>query len=94
MNKVLNITLVVLASIFLLAVSAQSLYVEEEQAHLQDLDLPARVVDEQDSFAEKETLAEINDLPLKDNPDIYLSDDPDSIVTMYLTTLVSANWCC
>lgn len=85
MNKVLNITLVVLASIFLLAVSAQSLYVEEEQAHLQDLDLPARVVDEQDSFAEKETLAEINDLPLKDNPDIYLSDDPDSIVTMYLT---------
>ena len=32
-----------------------------------------------------ENLPNIDDLPLKDNPNIYKYDDPGSVVTMYLT---------
>src|SRR6185369_10578656 len=32
-----------------------------------------------------ESLPNIDDLPLQDNPNVYQYDDPDSVVTMYVT---------
>ncbi len=85
MKKIFNIILAVLAGLFLLAVSAQSLVVPEERE--EELDLSALVL-EAERFVEKEINAGIDDFPIIDNMDLYRYDDPASVITLYVTVKV------
>jgi len=85
MKKFFNIILAVLAGLFLLAVSAQSLVVPEERE--EELDLSALVL-EAERFVEKEINAGIDEFPIQDNMDLYRYDDPASVVTLYVTVRV------
>ncbi|MCX6060100.1 MAG: CotH kinase family protein [Chloroflexi bacterium] len=82
MIKILKLILITFGGLLLLFTSLQSLSVESSigkpvQPTTQVLPSPTPL-----SF---EKLPNIDDLPLRDNPDIYKSDDPGSVVTMYVT---------
>ncbi len=82
MIKILKLILITFGGLLLLFTSLQSLSVESSiskpvQPTTQVLPSPTPL-----SF---EKLPNIDDLPLRDNLDIYKDDDPGSVVTMYVT---------
>ncbi|HOJ00802.1 MAG TPA: CotH kinase family protein [Anaerolineaceae bacterium] len=83
MKKIFRSLLVIIGILAALLISFQSL-----EANLEEPEVEIDIQDELNIDREQiviEQPTEINDLPLKDNPDIYLNDDPDSIVYMYVT---------
>ena len=82
MLKIFKITLITLGGFFLLFASLQSLSVESS---LSNPPQPATQVLPSPTPLSFEEVPNIDDLPLQDNPDVYQDDDPDSVVTMYVT---------
>jgi spore coat protein H len=92
MMKVLRLVLAVIAGLFLLGVTLDSLVAESNggESGLNDLqkklqkEVPSSLLQAEDQTVPKIT-ENINDLPLRDNAAIYANEDPGSVVTMYLT---------
>ncbi len=92
MMKVLRIVLAVIAGIFLLIVTFDSLLAEGNggKSGLSDLqkkmqkEVPVSLLHAEDQTVPKIT-ENLNELPLRDNVAVYANDDPGSVVTMYLT---------
>ncbi len=92
MMKLLRIVLAVIVGVFLLGVTLDSLIAEGNggESSLTDLqkklqkEIPSSLLQTEEQTVPKIT-ENINELPLRDNPAIYAEDDPDSVVTMYLT---------
>ncbi|MEA3350792.1 MAG: CotH kinase family protein, partial [Chloroflexota bacterium] len=82
MKKAINIILVIIAVILLVVASIQSLAASEENEEQIDL---SELINTPQSSVEKDLPPDINDLPLRDNMDLYQYDAPDSVVTMYVT---------
>lgn len=82
MKKIFTFVFIVIAGLFLIMASLQSLakiYRIENRTNLETPDSTPR------STVEFEEIVDINDLPFADNMDLYQEDDPGSIVYMYLT---------
>ncbi len=74
-----------MGAIVLLVLSVQSLqYLQEPNSDPAEVDLDS-LIEAEFSTVEKEPLISINDIPLQDNMNIYQYDDPDSVITMYVT---------
>ena len=85
MKKILKLTLIVFGGLILLFASVEALSVENSlgksaQPTTQALpsSTPLSLEDADDN----------DDLALQDNPAVYKDDDPDSVVTMYLTVRI------
>ena len=85
MKKIINIVLISMGALVLLVLSVQSLqYLQEPNSDPAEVDLDS-LIEAEFSTVEKEPLISINDIPLQDNMNIYQYDDPDSVITMYVT---------
>lgn len=74
-----------MGALVLLVLSVQSLqYLQEPNSDPAEVDLDS-LIEAEFSTVEKEPLISINDIPLQDNMNIYQYDDPDSVITMYVT---------
>jgi len=82
MVKMFRIIAIVGTGLFLIVISMQSLSlvapVAEKKDSLETASIPFHEV-------LKESVADINQQPLRDNIDLYQGDDPASVVTIYLT---------
>ena len=91
MSKAIRLILLVVATIFLVLVSLQSLAVATKGSHA-DMATVANKLNKVIPGSAANTsndvpkiISQLDDLPLVDNQDIYAEDDPGSLVTMYLT---------
>lgn len=82
MIKILKLILVMVGGLFLLFASLQALSVEGSLASPVQQPTPVPPSPTPLSF---EDVPNIDDLPLRDNPNMYQDDDPGSVVTMYVT---------
>lgn len=82
MLKILKITFSVFGGLLLLLASLQALSVENSMGKSIQPTIQAPPSPTPISI---EDLPNIDDLPLRDNPNIYQYDDPGSVVTMYVT---------
>lgn len=93
MSKVIRSIFAVLAIIFMLGVSANSLANPDQVSSTQVKDIQKKLNQEAPSsgvvVASNESvtkvITDINKVPLQDNLEVYQDDDPGSMVTMYLT---------
>jgi hypothetical protein len=91
MSKIIRSIFVVLAVVFLFVVSLSSAANSNQKSGpgLNEIhkklnqEVPGGVVVSNDSITK--VIADINKVPLQDNPDVYQYDDPGSVVTMYVT---------
>ena len=81
MRKTLKIILIIFVITFLGIVSLQS--VSNTQEVPEQLNIQTLVANPQE--IEKSSILDINDLPIKDNPDVYQYDQPGSVEYMYVT---------
>lgn len=85
MKKIFNIVLIGISILILVVLSLQSLqYLQESNSDPAEVDLDTWIEAECTEI-KKEPVLNINDLPFQDNMDLYQYDDPDSVVTMYVT---------
>jgi spore coat protein H len=82
MIKILKLTLITFGALLLLFTSLQSL--SAESSFGKSARAPTQVPPSPTPLP-FEKVPNIDDLPLRDNPDVYKYDDPGSIVTMYVT---------
>src|SRR5258707_232926 len=85
MVKIIRTVFVITVSLFAVYISLLSLSSTQSPT---DLKLPKVAATAMDAFAFMKgpgSVAEIDSQPFHDNPNLYQSDDPGSVVTMYVT---------
>ncbi|MFN8382601.1 MAG: CotH kinase family protein [Anaerolineales bacterium] len=82
MRRIFRITIIILAALFLIYVSVNSL---PSGAAIDKNLTVATLIATPLYGAPVETAGNIDDLPFQDNPVVYQNDSPGSVVTMYLT---------
>lgn len=82
MMKLLKITLAVLGGLLLVFASLQALSVESTMGKSMQ---PVTQVPPSPTPISIEDIPNVEDLPLRDNPNVYKNDDPGSVVAIYVT---------